>query len=78
MKYTHLLYGGASDYLIFADLSGNLKKDDIVDLRAVVEGKSMSFKFILHEGFSSPEEMAKFYCHKCVSCEVIKNALYTE
>jgi hypothetical protein len=78
MKYTHMLYGGISDYLIFADLSGNLKKDDIIDLRAVVEGKSMSFKFILHEDFSSPEEMAKFYCYKCISCEVIKNALYTE
>ena len=49
MKYTHLLYGGASDYLIFADLSGNLKKDGIVELRVVVESKSMSFKFIFRE-----------------------------
>ena len=78
MKYTHLLYGGASDYLIFADLSGNLKKDDIIDLRAEVGGKSFSFKFILHEDFNSPEEMAKFYCQGCISCEVIKNVLHIE
>ena len=30
MKDTHLLYGGASDYLIFADLSGNLKIEILI------------------------------------------------